>query len=431
MRCLFIFILFPFHLFSQTESSEWVSFTKSFQDQIESLQLPVFNIYYADNIRSIQPLDSVMLQARVFDQLSIQLGEFNNDTFSKEDYIDFELMQYILELQKFRIDLEKKYHEHEEDSLSLQGIYHVFNGQNWYRYLLKYWVDLSVEPEQLFEFGKKEIKRVENEMAEIVAKSGMKKEDFLNYMKQEKFFVYSSKEVKAGFEQMRDKVKNNLEPYFPFLETIPEVNIKQSTRTGFIKVPAFYSRRDSTFYYNYNGEAYDTRQYGWIYLHEGMPGHHYQIMLSEQRDLSAIKDMFSFSGYREGWAAYIEEFGIELGAYADIFQEYSKWEWDIIRSVRIVLDIGINYHGWTDEMALEFWQKHIKNKDDIAEREINRMRNWPAQVITYKYGADQIMYWKKKFAAKDNFSEKEFHKLILENGDIPFLVLGKHLETFL
>ena len=194
------------------------------------------------------------------------------------------------------------------------------------------------------------------------------------------------------------------------------------------KAPAYYMDSDSTFYYNYFDVPFNKRQISWIYIHEAMPGHHYQLMLEKALPRSDIQKLFEYYGYMEGWGAYVEEIGKEYGAYENIYDELGKWEWDIIRSVRVVLDVGLNYYDWSDEKALEFWQEYIKNKDDIAQREIARMKRWPAQVVTYKYGADKILKWKATAENRQDFSWIAFHESILKNGSIPFSVLEKILN---
>jgi uncharacterized protein (DUF885 family) len=192
------------------------------------------------------------------------------------------------------------------------------------------------------------------------------------------------------------------------------------------QVPAFY--RNETFFYNFFDKPFNKRQISWIYIHEAMPGHHYQLRLEDTLDRSDIQKMFSYSGYSEGWAAYIEEVGYEIGAYRDIYDELGKWEWDIIRSVRVAMDVGLNFYGWSDEKALEFWQQNIQEQDEIGLREIARMKRWPCQVITYKYGADKILKWKAKFEKEKDFNLKEFHQMILENGSLPFSILERMID---
>jgi len=142
-----------------------------------------------------------------------------------------------------------------------------------------------------------------------------------------------------------------------------------------------------------------------------------------------VQQLFFYPGFEEGWAAYTEELGKDLGVYKTPYDELGKWEWDIVRSVRIPLDVGINYYGWTDSKALAFWKQHIKNQDNIAVREIARVKNWPAQAVTYKYGTWQIMQWKQVLQKKqgNKFDIKTFHDRILNFGSLPIFMVEENV----
>jgi uncharacterized protein (DUF885 family) len=93
------------------------------------------------------------------------------------------------------------------------------------------------------------------------------------------------------------------------------------------------------------------------------------------------------------------------------------------------MDIGLNYYGWTDAQALAFWKQHIKNQDDIALREIARVKRWPAQAITYKYGAGQILEWQQTLQKKQGskFDIKGFHDRILNHGSLPIFMVKENV----
>ena len=95
-----------------------------------------------------------------------------------------------------------------------------------------------------------------------------------------------------------------------------------------------------------------------------------------------------------------------------------KHEWNLVRSVRVVLDVGLNYQGWSDQKALAYWKTNIINQEDIAIREINRMRHWPVQGITGKYGSAKLLDERRAKKLKGGFSLKEFHEEILSRGGI-------------
>lgn len=408
---------------SYGQSNDFEHVMNEFILEYKKLDLPYFDIDYKANLELIQPLDAVLIQEKVFLKLASKIRTIDRYKLSKQDRLSFELMRYQINLNVERINLEKRWWAELPEVIPSNGVYDLPIGKDWYRYLLHHWVDLRVEPEQLFEFGKSEVERVTAEINALKVKSGLSNSAFDKHINDDSFFYNNPEEVHAAFEAKKAKLAKLLIPYFPFLDKVPDHSIKRFHEKTKIQTPAFYRKAETAFYYNYFDKPFNKRQISWIYIHEANPGHHYQIQLANVLERGPIQKMFSYSGYREGWAAYIEEFGYEFGAYEDIYDELGKWEWDIIRSVRVVMDVGMNYYGWDDEKATKYWQEHIKGQDDIAIREIKRMRNWPAQVITYKYGADKILRWREMFEKKPDFDVKAFHKLILENGDIPFSVL--------
>jgi uncharacterized protein (DUF885 family) len=136
-----------------------------------------------------------------------------------------------------------------------------------------------------------------------------------------------------------------------------------------------------------------------------------------------------YPGYIEGWAAYVEDAAITLGAYSDNLSELGKWRWDLVRSVRVPLDVGINYFGWNDEQALAFWRRHIADQDAIGQREIKRIRRWPAQVITYKYGASIFASLRAKHVNDSSEDTLRFHQSVLAYGPLPLSVLNEMLTN--
>ncbi|WP_271782304.1 DUF885 domain-containing protein [Aquimarina algiphila] len=407
------------------QSSEWNEITNEFIKEYKKLDLPSLQLSFVDNIKNIKSPASVRAQEEIFSVLENTLQKVNKNQLSDREKLDYDLMLYACKLNLHRIDIEKKWLNRGEDSIPETKIFDVTYGKEWYVYFLKKWVDKETTPEDVYALGIKEIEKVKSRMKAIQVKSGMDSLTFNTYIKDSSFFYTNVDTVQQRFLEIKKKVSKKLPELFPFLDKVPEVKIKLGTNKNLAQVPGFY--RDRTFYYNYFNTPFNKRQVGWLYIHEAMPGHHYQIMVELATPRSEIQKIFRYRGVGEGWAAYIEELGSEVGAYQNMYDELGKWEWDIIRSVRVVLDVGLNYYGWSDQKALGFWQQHIQGQDDIAFREINRMKRWPVQVITYKYGANKILEWKSELEKNQNFDLKEFHRNILKNGLLPYSILRKQL----
>jgi uncharacterized protein (DUF885 family) len=163
-------------------------------------------------------------------------------------------------------------------------------------------------------------------------------------------------------------------------------------------------------------------------MHEAIPGHHLQSSLKKQNPGSAqLMELFIYPGNFEGWGCYVEYFGKDLGLYNDAYSLLGKWEWDLVRSARLVLDAGIHYYGWTHDQALAYWKETIPGQEDIAEREVNRVTNWAGQTVSYKAGADFIFRLKEKWR-KQNPGKPQwmFHRRYLDCGPVPLQVVEQN-----
>jgi uncharacterized protein (DUF885 family) len=164
----------------------------------------------------------------------------------------------------------------------------------------------------------------------------------------------------------------------------------------------------------------------WLLLHEALPGHHYQYDVEDKAtDRPAFATLVKQYGFIEGWGAYVETLGSDLGLYKDSYSAFGRLEWDLVRSVRLAIDVGIHAEGWTKAKAVAFWMEQIPNQNEIAEREIDRIIRWPAQVISYKTGELAINELEQllRSCTKSTFDRRRFHQLLLERGSIPFLAL--------
>jgi len=304
-------------------------------------------------------------------------------------------------------------------------------GGQWYLYFLKKWLSVEMSAEELITFGMIETENVQLEIQQIQSELGFENDStgFYNMLNSSQFYMTDETEILKTFQQRKDTLNNNYQNIF-FDYKIPQLAIEKTPSDGMGDVPGYYSPGDQTFYYIIFEGRYNTRKFDWLYIHEGVPGHHFQISIEAAKEnKSDFQSLFHYPAYTEGWAAYCEELGEEIGLYQDLYAYLGKLEWDLIRSVRVVLDIGINYYGWSDEEALDYWKENIVNQDEKAMREINRMKRWPAQVLTYKVGAAKILELKEQMQDElgDDFNIKEFHDKILKAGPVPLHLLENYI----
>ncbi|HWB25558.1 MAG TPA: DUF885 domain-containing protein [Chitinophagaceae bacterium] len=402
------------------------SFTNEFVKTYQSLHIADLQLSYVDNLQQLPNAAGIEKQMEFFNHCRAAIAKYKRQELTPSQQTDYDLIVYESKLNLEKLALCKKWLAVKPAAIPSTGLYTIPLGKEWYAWFLKRWVADEVTPDEIYAFGMKEVESVKKHIEDIRLITGMGEDSFYTYLNNASFFVTDAKVIQHAFESVRDTVLHHLPGLFT-TTNIPRVEIKQGANQALAQTPGYYN--GNTFYYNLFDKPYNKRQFDWLFIHEAIPGHHYQFSITGKLKLSKVQQLFYYLGYAEGWGAYAEYLGKDLGVYKTPYDELGKWEWDIVRSVRVPLDVGINYYGWTDEQALAFWKKNIRGQDDIAMREINRIKRWPAQVVTYKYGAAKILQWRDELQQKEGsrFDIKAFHDKILNHGTLPFFMVEKNV----
>ncbi len=399
-------------------------FAARFVKGYTALKIPQLDLSYVTMLKQIKPAEEIKRQADFFEAIKSEQKKISTAGLTSSQKQDYELIVYETDLNLERLALEKQWVANKPKEISAAGLHSIPNGKAWHAYFLKTWLSANVTPDEIYKFGLSEVERVKEHIEAIQKQSGLSEAAFYKHLNDKEFFIADPKEVQKQFEHTKDIVYSHLGNVFS-PRKIPALKIEQGANAAMAQTPGYYD--NNVFYYNLFGKPYNKRQFDWLFLHEAVPGHHYKSSINSDVKQSKVHQLFYFLGLEEGSGAYVEELGKDVGVYKTPYDELGKWEWDIVRSVRVPLDIGLNYYGWTDEQALAFWKKNIKNQDDIALREIARVKRWPAQCITYKYGAGQIMQWKQTLQKREGskFNIKNFHDKILNLGSLPVFMVGE------
>ena len=418
--CLLLLLFELASCTAQSDAQRLQMLMKHFEQQYAELQIPRPTLSYETMLSNLGSAQLLQQQEVFFKQIQQDLGTVQVAQLPSTLRMEYWIMHYESVLHLERIKLAKAFISGKH-SIHDKGIFHIENGKAWYSYLIKSWTSADWSPEQIVAYGYEEIAKIKQEMQEIENSTA----DFFKQLRSGQFLTTDSDEVRRSCYQAKEKVQQHLTQYFPDFPNLPELQIAQGTNPAMAQVPGYYN--NNTFYYVLFDQPFDLRKVDWLYIHEGCPGHHFQISYEATIDVPDYRNGLAYSGFREGWAAYVENLGQQVGLYQTPFHYYSKWEWDIIRSVRLVLDVGINYYGWTDEQSLAEWQKHIQGRDDIGMREIRRMRRWPAQVLTYKVGDQIIQQIRDQLRQKEgaDFDLKAFHTTLLSQRSIPVQLIPK------
>lgn len=401
-------------------------FSNTFVSGYKSLNLPQLELSYVDQLNHITTAAAVQKQFEFFNGVRQALSKFDANKLPAGQKLDYQLIKYETDLNLTRMGLELKWIAKRAAMVPTDGIYNIPNGKEWYRYLVKRWVDDDITPDAVYKFGLSEVELASQQIDAIRKETGLSEMEFQKHLNDSSFYITDPKQIQQAFEQDRKLVMQSLSKLFSNTN-IPQVQIQKGKSERLAQTPGYYD--DNVFYYNSSNNHVNKRQVDWLFLHEAVPGHHYQSSVLAQAKVSNVQQLFYYMGFAEGWGAYAEEYGSALGLYKTPYDRLGKWEWGIVRSIRLPIDVGVNYYGWTNEQALTFWKKYIKGQDDIAMREIQRVRRWPAQVITYKYGAAKLMEWKAQLIKRqgDRFDIKDFHNRVLSHGSLPFFMLRENV----
>ncbi len=426
MKILFAAVCFVLFSVMAHGQRSFDAFSKEFVSGYKALKMPDLELSYVSGLQHIGSAAAVQQQLDFFTSIQKELPGYPVNQLTSVQKVDYDLIKYETGLNLDRLALEQEWVKNPPAQIPSGGIITIPNGKAWYAYLLKRWVNDEVTPDQIYQFGLTEVERVKKHIEDIRHQTGLSEDDFYLHLNDISFFITDTNEVQQSFERTRDVIYANLQHLFSERK-IPALKIERGRQKALAQTPGYYD--DNVFYYNLFDKPYNKRQVDWLFIHEAVPGHHYQSSIIAQTKVSDVQQLFFYMGFAEGWGAYTEELGKDLGVYKTPYDELGKWEWDIVRSVRVPLDVGLNYYGWTDEQALAFWKKYIRGQDDIAMREIARIRRWPAQVVTYKYGALQILHWKQELQKQQGcaFDIKNFHDRVLNHGSLPLFMVKENV----
>jgi uncharacterized protein (DUF885 family) len=220
------------------------------------------------------------------------------------------------------------------------------------------------------------------------------------------------------------------------IEINPVPEYKQKTEAAGSYLPgAPDGSRPGVFYYN----AYDlASRYTWgyetLFLHEGIPGHHFQLSLAQENTaLPAFQRFGGNTAYVEGWALYAESLGPELGMFTDPYQLFGHLNDEILRAMRLVVDTGIHAQGWTRDAAIGYMLENSAMSRTDAAAEVDRYIANPGQALAYKVG--QLTIQRLRGSAQQqlgaSFNVREFHAQVLNAGALPMAVLEKKINDWL
>lgn len=355
-----------------------------------------------------------------------------------QDAIKNKLIPAYLKMATF---LEKEYLP---KARTTDGYNALPKGDNIYAYYVKSWTTTDKTPEDIHKTGLGEVERLRGDMEKVKGQVGFKGslEEFLNYVKTDpKAMPYkTSKEVLAGFQSILDKITPKLKTMFNVTPKT-QFEIRQTEKYREASASAEYiqgspdGKRPGIFYTPIPDAAKFNVTSGMesLFLHEAIPGHHYQISL-QQENIKLPKFLrFGWIGaYGEGWALYCESLGQEFGLYTDPYQKMGSLSDEMLRAVRLVIDTGIHTGQMSREEAIQYFLSNVAYDEAGATAEVERYMAMPGQALSYKTGAMKIRELREKYKSElgKKFNIADFHDEVLSQGCLPLQVLERKMDLW-
>lgn len=324
------------------------------------------------------------------------------------------------------------------------GLSQMKGGDKLYAQMIENTTTLPLTADYLHDLGLSEVARIKQGLEEIKQEVGFTGTlgEFFDYVRTDEQFKPESREaLTQSYYDIGKEVDAKIGEYFSLVPKTPleikpyDPSIEQFQAGGSYQSGAPDGSRPGTFYFN----AYDlpsrlTTGNVTLYLHEGAPGHHFQISLARENE--ALPAFMRFGGntaYVEGWALYSETLGYEMGFFDDPWNRYGTLQDEQLRAMRLVVDTGLHAKGWSREQAIDFMLANSGMTRTEVVAEVERYIAIPTQALAYKVGALKIQELREKAEEQlgENFDIREFHAEVLDTGSLPMPVLEAKIDRWI
>ena len=357
------------------------------------------------------------------------------------DYRDLISTQLLPAYKRLRAYIADDYMQHTRDTVGLDKLP---GGVEWYAYDVRQNTTTDMTPAQIHQLGLDEVARIHGEIAQVMkqVKFTGSLQDFFRFMRTDKRFTFKNEDaLLAHYRGIESQIMAgvpklfSLTPKGAFEIRAVEPYRAESAAGGEYQGPSEDGTRPGIFYVNTfdlpSRRTWDAED---LFLHEAIPGHHFQIAL--QQELTGLPRFRRFGGetaFAEGWALYTESLGKELGMYSDPYDYFGYLQNELWRAIRLVVDTGLHSKGWTREQVIRYMLDNSAASQTDATAEAERYMAIPGQALAYKIGELRIKQLRARAEAElgPKFDIREFHAEVLKDGSVPLDVLEAKVDRWI
>jgi uncharacterized protein (DUF885 family) len=318
------------------------------------------------------------------------------------------------------------------------------DGAAWYAFNVRNSTSTDMTPAQIHQLGLDEVARIHGEIGKVMRQVGFRGDlqAFFKFMRTQKRFEYKTEgALLEHYRSLEDKINQripeqfSLTPKAPFEIRPVEPYRAKSAAGGSYMSPSEDGSRPGIFYVNtYDLPTRKTWDAEDLYLHEAIPGHHFQLALQQElTDLPKFRRFGGETAFIEGWGLYAESLGKDLGVYTDPYNYFGYLQNELWRAIRLVTDTGLHSKDWTREQVIKYMLDNSAESETQATAEAERYVAWPGQALAYKIGELKIKEVRAK-AEKElgpKFDVREFHAEVLKDGSVPLDVLEQKIDRWI
>jgi uncharacterized protein (DUF885 family) len=333
-------------------------------------------------------------------------------------------------------------------SASAQGVSALPDGTNYYNTTLFLQTTTTMTADEIHALGLAEVARIRAEMEAIKATvrfTGTLNEFFAFMRTDRQFYFPNTDEGRAAYLAMAEKYLGDMEKKLPeYFGILPKAGLMVKRVEPFREEPGgaqhyFGGTPDGSrpgIFYAHLSDMNAMPKFGLedVAYHEGVPGHHLQISIAQERTgLPKFRTQYAYTAYIEGWGLYSEALGKEMGFFTDPYSDFGRLAGEIWRAIRLVVDTGMHAKGWSEAQAVDYFLANSPQPEAAVRSEIRRYLVNPGQATSYKIGMLTIQRLRDQArnALGGRFDYRAFHDVVLGGGSVPLPVLEGRVRRWI